>query len=105
MDDYSSRRRIAATLKQPTRVCSVRNAPADVAIGAPRLFGLAPGEVCRATLVTQGAVGSYPTLSPLPSMLGGLLSVALSLGSRQAGITRHRFLWSPDFPRDDFSPL
>jgi hypothetical protein len=31
-----------------------------------RLFGLAPAGVCRATPVTGGAVGSYPTLSPLP---------------------------------------
>jgi hypothetical protein len=30
---------------------------------------------------------------------GGLFSVALSLGLRQAGVTRHRFLGSPDFPR------
>ena len=31
-----------------------------------RLFGLAPTGVCRATAVTSGAVGSYPTVSPLP---------------------------------------
>jgi dimethylaniline monooxygenase (N-oxide forming) len=30
------------------------------------LFGLAPGGVCHAAHVTSGAVGSYPTLSPLP---------------------------------------
>ena len=29
------------------------------------------------------------------------VSVALSLGFRRAGVTRHRFLWSPDFPRDE----
>ena len=33
-------------------------------------------------------MGSYPTLSPLPSEEGGLLSVALSLGSLPAGVTR-----------------
>ena len=26
--------------------------------------------------------------------------MALSLGSRRAGVTRHRFLWGPDFPRE-----
>ncbi len=70
----------------------------NVAIHALSLFGLAPGEVCPAVAVTSHAVGSYPTVSPLPSKLGGLFSVALSLGLRQAGVTRHRFLWSPDFP-------
>ena len=30
------------------------------------LFGLAPDGGCRATSVTRGAVGSYPTFSPLP---------------------------------------
>jgi len=33
---------------------------------APSLFGLAPGGVCRAAPVARRAVGSYPTLSPLP---------------------------------------
>jgi hypothetical protein len=31
-----------------------------------RLFGLAPAGVYRATIVADGAVGSYPTISPLP---------------------------------------
>ena len=30
--------------------------------------------------------------------LGGLLSVALSVGSRRPGVTWHPALWSPDFP-------
>src|SRR3546814_16626735 len=33
---------------------------------------------------------------------GGLLSVALSVGSRRPGVTCHRALWSPDFPRHPF---
>jgi hypothetical protein len=102
VDDYSSRPRVAARLKQPTRVCSVRKTPADVAIGAPRLFGLAPGEVCPAIAVTSNAVGFYPTVSPLPSEEGGLFSVALSLGLPPVGVTHHRFLGSPDFPRGIF---
>ena len=35
----------------------------------PLLFGLAPRGVCRAPGITDGAVGSYPTFSPLPNAL------------------------------------
>src|SRR6476660_1051736 len=70
------------------------------------LFGLAPAGVCRATTVAGRAVGSYPTLSPLPvlrrtGVIGGLLSVALSVGTvwYRPGITWQRALRSPDFPR------
>jgi hypothetical protein len=71
-----------------------RNTPAPKS--APPLFGLAPGGVCHAAAVTGRAVRSYRTLSPLPVLspaIGGLLSVALSLGlgrtRRRAGVTRH----------------
>jgi len=44
---------------------------------------LAPGGVYHAGCLAAPAVGSYPTLSPLPSLAetnaGGLLSVTLSL--------------------------
>ncbi|BDZ73220.1 hypothetical protein GCM10025856_09390 [Methylophaga marina] len=46
------------------------------------LFGLAPGGVYHATSVTRSAVRSYRTLSPLPNCFGGILSVALAVGSR-----------------------
>ena len=74
------------------------------------LFGLAPSGVCRAVTVTSHAVRSYRTLSPLPlypafiasekdrTQVGGLLSVALSVGSRPPGVTWRSALWSPDFP-------
>ena len=69
----------------------------------PPLFGLAPGGVCRAAPVASRAVGSYPTLSPLPRFgpafsrrnRGGLLSVALSLGSPPPAINRHRVSMEP----------
>src|SRR5687767_8763503 len=54
--------------------------------------------------VATGAVRSYRTISPLPAAhpkvccLGGLLSVALSVGSRPPGVTWRLALWSPDFP-------
>ena len=69
------------------------------------LFGLAPEGVYRAAAVTGDAVRSYRTLSPLPvagtssNDIGGLLSVALSVGSRRPGVTWPLALWSPDFPR------
>ena len=56
--------------------------------------------------VATDAVRSYHTLSPLPAIksitapyyLGGLLSAALSVGSRPPGVTWRLVLWSPDFP-------
>src|SRR5262245_2582096 len=36
-----------------------------------RLFGLAPTGGCRAADVAAGAVGSYPTVSPLPAVADG----------------------------------
>ena len=64
------------------------------------LFGLAPGGVYPATGVTTGAVRSYRTISPLPfpKKLGGIFSVALSVGSRLPGVTWRLAQWSPDFP-------
>ena len=77
-------------VRLPTRS---RDTPESRAAGLATirlLFGLAPGGVYHAVPVTSDAVGSYPTLSPLPrpKRRGGLLSVALSLNSRLAGITR-----------------
>ncbi len=43
-------------------------------------------------------VSSYLTLSPLPVETGGLLSVALSLGSPPLVVIQRPVLWSPDFP-------
>ncbi|AMY70197.1 hypothetical protein AKL17_2963 [Frigidibacter mobilis] len=67
--------------------------------GLPRarpLFGIAPGGACRAVPVARSAVGSYPTVSPLPARrrcnplsAGGFFSVALSLGLPRPGVTRH----------------
>ena len=40
----------------------------------------------------------HPYLCPLTRAIGGLLSVALSIGFRRPGVTRHPALWSSDFP-------
>jgi hypothetical protein len=86
------------------------NRSACLSAGVPPLFGLAPGGVCHAVCVAADAVRSYRTLSPLlrlrpfglrrdmlaaskrlsPRGRGGLLSVALSLGSPPAAVSRHR---------------
>ena len=94
VDSHSSRRIVADTLEQPTRT---RRGPRhEVPIWPCSRWGLP----CRS--VTGLAVRSYRTISPLPDprrAIGGLLSVALSVGSRRPGVTWHRALWSPDFPR------
>ncbi len=104
-DGHSSRRVVTNTLQQPTR----GSMPCDILSRravSHRLFGLAPTGVYRATPVAGRAVGSYPTLSPLPPSRenGGLLSVALSVArsSRRMrpGVTWRSALWSPDFPRN-----
>src|SRR5438477_6870198 len=67
--------------------------------GSRCLLGLAPTGGYRATPVARRAVGSYPTVSPLPLDKGGLFSVALSVASRRPGVTWQSALWSSDFPR------
>ena len=75
--------------------------------GGPRplvpLSDIAPGGACRAGSVASPAVGSYPTVSPLPCKQGGLFSVALSLGLPPPGVTRHRVSVEPGLssPSDD----
>ena len=69
----------------------------------PLLLGLAPGGVFPAAAIAGGAVRSYRTISPLPPMrsqagsrgLGGVFSVALSLGSPPPAVNRHRVFVEP----------
>ncbi len=82
------------------------------------LFGLAPDGVFRASALALGAVGSYPTFSPLPAPLakpGRSKSLWHCPSARLAAappacilprtflrrsrpVTRHRALWCSDFP-------
>ena len=97
-DNDLSRTLVAQRLKRPT---CVEMAKPSSASDAATLRGLAPCGVCPAFFVTKEAVRSYRTFSPLPK--GGLFSVALSIGFRRPGVTRHTAMWSPDFPPKDFS--
>ena len=66
------------------------------------LFGLAPGGVYLAVACChrRGALLPHPFTLTCRRIadIGGLLSVALSVGSRPPGVTWHLTLWSPDFP-------
>src|SRR6266850_6019708 len=80
--DHSSSPGIATGIQQPTRGFSIdsglrhrersafifMNADSASRAGSPLLFGLAPRGVFRAPGVATGAVGSYPTFSPLPNV-------------------------------------
>jgi len=61
----------------------------------PSLFGLAPSGVYHAIIVTDNAVRSYRTLSPLPCMQGGLLSAALSLELPRPDVIRRLAFMEP----------
>jgi hypothetical protein len=94
-DNHSSRTYVAARLKQPTRPqrgprqrgpiwsCSGWSLPCHELLPAARCALTAP---------------FHPYLIPLTWAIGGLLSVALVVGSRPPGVTWHPALWSPDFP-------
>ena len=88
---HSSGMPVARHLVQPTRTAMRKRIRRSSRL--PSLFGFAPDGVYHAAAVAGSAVRSYRTLSPLPCFAkasqGGLLSVALSLGSPPPGVTRH----------------
>src|SRR5690606_34674494 len=68
------------------------------------LFGLAPGGVYHRHRLLPAArcaltAPFHPCRRPVETgHVGGVLSVALSVGSRPPGVTWRPALWSPDFP-------
>jgi hypothetical protein len=95
-DDHSSRTAVADGLKQPTRE-SRAGRPQTLPYLALLRMGFTEHPASPPDLVS-----SYLTLSPLPAFAkasaGGLLSVALSLGSPPVPVRNHPALRSPDFP-------
>ncbi len=99
--DHSSRATVTRRLEQPTRRLE------RAALLAPAYVALLPMGFAVPSALPRRAVGSYPAVSPLPSSRrlreravsdGGLFSVALSSAFPPPGVTRHRALWSSDFP-------
>ena len=88
----------------PTHPCS-RRLPCEgkQVVRRVLLFGLAPGDACPAIHVAADAVGSYPTISPLPRDRsedgpGRYIFCGAHVGLLRLGVTQHPALWSPDFP-------
>ena len=66
LDDQSSSPAVTCGVKLPTRIAR-GEVPLRCLAARPRsLFGVAPGGACLAGPVASPAVGSYPTVSPLP---------------------------------------
>jgi len=86
------------------------NRPGPLARTMSSLFGLAPGGVYHATPIAGRAVGSYPTLSPLPvdifhspsEIQKPIWAVYFLLhfpwGRPRRALPGTVFPWSPDFP-------
>ena len=92
-------------LGEPLPVCS-SGLPETIRRATGSLLGLAPGGVYRAAAVAGDAGGLLHhrfTLAcstrPKSSVIGGLLSAALSVGLPRLEVIQHPALWSPDFPR------
>src|SRR5918997_5990230 len=66
------------------------------------LLGLAPGGVCLAAASPRRRCALTAPFQPCRPAGGGrrrCISVALSRGFPRVGVTDHRALWCPDFPR------
>ncbi len=70
--------------------------------GTYYLLDLAPREVCPAPDVTTRAVGSYPTFSPLPRLVGAVCFLWHWLfpyfSTRDLPVRKHGACWCSDFP-------
>ncbi len=103
--NHSSRTRVTTGLKRPTRKRARIDAAPGLAADATSLFGLAPRGVYQAVECCHRRGALLPHRFTLTgccsfqnSNLGGLFSVALSVGSRPPGVTWHVIRGSPDFP-------
>jgi hypothetical protein len=105
--NHSSGIHVAVNLKRPTRKRARIDAAAGGLLRPCGCFPIWPcswwGLPCRLCCQSRGALLPHRfTLAVLRSVcrevLGGLLSVALSVGSRPPGVTWHLIRRSPDFP-------
>jgi hypothetical protein len=97
--NHSSGICVAANLEQPTR--KARGPRVEHLRARPSLFGLAPDGVYLAAsgCPSRGALLPHHfTLARSLRNVGGLLSVALSVGSRRPDVIWRPARWSPDFP-------
>jgi hypothetical protein len=109
--NHPSRAYVTARLQRPTRK-SLRAAGANQWLAHFPIWSCSRwGLPCRrVSPLTRCALTApfHPYLPVAPGCtayahagatdIGGLLSVALSVGSRPPGVTWHLALWSPDFP-------
>ena len=93
MDSHSSGMHVTVHLKQPTREqCGPH-------YRSPIWSCSGWGFPCHACYQSRGALLPHHfTLTCALRRIGGIFSVALSVGSRLPGVTWHPALWSPDFP-------
>ena len=104
MDGHSSGTPVTERLARPTRAATRKHRCRLP--GVPPLFGLAPGGVCRAASVAGRAVGSYPTVSPLPDWFAARKRAGPAVcslwhfpwGRPRRPLTGTVSPWSPDFP-------
>ena len=69
------------------------------------LFCLAPHEVCRASFLTVGAVGSYPAFSPLPPFARRRFVFCDTVCDRGLHRGPHAFTWHAALGCPDFPPV
>jgi len=96
-DDHSSGTHIAERLKQPTRMAGLKTdlAPRRRAPGHPYLVLLPVGFALPRPSPAARCALTAPFHPYLQRTEGGLLSVALSLGSPPAAVSRHRVSMEP----------
>ena len=101
MDDHSSGTSVAGRLARPTRMTSAKTpsaAPVSRWPAIPMRSCSRWGLPCRRRYRRRGALLPHPftlAVRRLRERAGGLLSVALSLGSPPPGVTRHRVSVEP----------
>ena len=93
---HSSGRNVTVALEQPTR--EQRGPRHCSPIWPCSRWGLPCHDVLPRVRCALTAP-FHPYLCHIAAAIGGLLSAALSVDSRRPGVTWHRALWSPDFPR------